>query len=155
MFPVFMMILAPWVWRIPEEGGTALDLGATNDYLEQLSVRPHGSRITFSTETLNPEPSQLWVMENFLPPLKNAKWPSSGHSLTAADTRGQEKPLPCRERKRDIRANHVFGRLDDQFVYFIWTLQLLFQDVFLGFQGRDLLIKTRGLFAGTFFCQRS
>jgi hypothetical protein len=40
------------------------------NFHEHLSIHPDGTRITFSTSTLNPEPAQLWVMENFLPPPK-------------------------------------------------------------------------------------
>ena len=59
------------LWRVPAEGGNAQDLGlASRSHLERLSVHPDGSRITFSGDTLNPERSQVWVMENFLPALK-------------------------------------------------------------------------------------
>ena len=58
------------LWRVPADGGTAQDLGSAANFHEHLSVHPDGSRITFSTETLNPEPAQLWVMENFLPARK-------------------------------------------------------------------------------------
>jgi Tol biopolymer transport system component len=58
------------IYRVPAEGGTAQDLGLRLPSLEHLSVHPDGMRITFSTETINPEPAQLWVMENFLPPTK-------------------------------------------------------------------------------------
>jgi Tol biopolymer transport system component len=55
------------LWRVPADGGTAQDLGSAANFHQRLSVHPDGTRITFSTETLNPEPAQLWVMENFLP----------------------------------------------------------------------------------------
>jgi Tol biopolymer transport system component len=61
------------LWRVPADGGPAQELGFRAPSLEHLSVHPDGSRITFSTETLNPEPPQLWVMENFLPPAKVVK----------------------------------------------------------------------------------
>jgi Tol biopolymer transport system component len=61
------------LWRAPADGGTAQDLGSVANFHEHLSVHPDGSRITFSTETLNPEPPQLWVMENFLPAAKGSK----------------------------------------------------------------------------------
>jgi Tol biopolymer transport system component len=60
------------LWRVPAEGGTAQDLGSAASFHEHFSIHPDGSRITFSTETLNPEPTQLWVMENFLPALQKA-----------------------------------------------------------------------------------
>ncbi len=58
------------LWRVPADGGAAQDLGSAANFHEHLSVHPDGSRITFSTETLKPEPAQLWVMENFLPAAK-------------------------------------------------------------------------------------
>ena len=36
-------------------------------YSRQLSVHPDGLRITYSAISENPEPAQVWVMENFLP----------------------------------------------------------------------------------------
>jgi Tol biopolymer transport system component len=61
----------PWhLWRVPADGGTAQDLGSAASFHERLTVHPNGLRITFSTQTLNPEPAQLWVMENFLPARK-------------------------------------------------------------------------------------
>jgi len=58
------------LWRVPADGGTAQDLGSAANRHGHLSVHPDGSRITFSTGTLSPEPAQLWVMENFLPARK-------------------------------------------------------------------------------------
>ena len=58
------------LWRVPAEGGNAQDLGSAAPYHSHLSLHPDGTRITFSTSTLNPEPAQLWVMENFLPARK-------------------------------------------------------------------------------------
>jgi hypothetical protein len=55
---------------VPADGGTAQDLGSAANFHEHISVHPDGTRITFSTETLKPEPAQLWVMENFLPAIK-------------------------------------------------------------------------------------
>jgi Tol biopolymer transport system component len=58
------------LWRVPADGGAAQDLGSVANFHEHLSIHPDGTRITFSTSTLNPEPAQLWVMENFLPAVK-------------------------------------------------------------------------------------
>jgi Tol biopolymer transport system component len=55
------------LWRIPADGGNAQDVGLGVRNFEQLSVHPDGARITFSADTINPERSQVWVMENFLP----------------------------------------------------------------------------------------
>jgi len=58
------------LWRVPADGGTAQDLGSAANSHEHLTVHPDGTRITFSTRTLNPEPALLWVLENFLPARK-------------------------------------------------------------------------------------
>jgi Tol biopolymer transport system component len=58
------------LWRVFPEGGDAQDLGSAAHYHSHLSMRPDGTSITFSTDTVNPEPAQLWVMENFLPAVK-------------------------------------------------------------------------------------
>jgi Tol biopolymer transport system component len=54
------------LWRIPADGGDAQDVGLVTRYHRYISVHPDGSGITFSTVPPNPEPSQVWVMENFL-----------------------------------------------------------------------------------------
>ena len=56
--------------RVPVEGGDAQDVGLVMRHYRQISVHPDGARITFSTFPSNPEPSQVWVMENFLPATK-------------------------------------------------------------------------------------
>jgi Tol biopolymer transport system component len=56
--------------RVLAEGGDAQDVGLVMRYYRQVSVHPDGSRITFSSSPSNPEPSQVWVMENFLPATK-------------------------------------------------------------------------------------
>jgi Tol biopolymer transport system component len=56
--------------RVAAEGGQAQDLGLTSRYIDQLSVHPDGSRITYSGPPTTSEPPQVWVMENFLPATK-------------------------------------------------------------------------------------
>jgi Tol biopolymer transport system component len=58
------------LWRIPSAGGTPQDVGLGVGSFEQLGVHPDGSRITFAAPTINPERSQVWVLENFLPATK-------------------------------------------------------------------------------------
>jgi Tol biopolymer transport system component len=54
------------LWRVPADGGTPQDTGlVVPNYFEQLTVHPDGLRLTFDTPTINPERSQVWVMENF------------------------------------------------------------------------------------------
>jgi Tol biopolymer transport system component len=65
---------ADWrLWRIPAEGGIPQDVGLGVSDFEGLSVHPDGLRITFSTGQLDREPSQVWIMENFLPAAKEKK----------------------------------------------------------------------------------
>lgn len=57
-------------WRlrcIPAAGGDPQDLGVVMRHFRQISVHPDGSRITFSSPPNTVEPSQVWVIENFLP----------------------------------------------------------------------------------------
>jgi len=58
------------LWRVPAEGGTPQDVGLGVRDFERLGVHPDGRRITFAAATINPERSQVWVMENFLPARK-------------------------------------------------------------------------------------
>jgi len=59
------------LWRVPSVGGTAQNLGLIMQEFQYLSVHPDGRRITFasrpSREALQ---NEIWVMENFLPPLE-------------------------------------------------------------------------------------
>lgn len=59
------------LWRVPSVGGTAQNLGLIMLGFQHLIVHPDGRRITFasrpSREALQDE---VWVMENFLPPLE-------------------------------------------------------------------------------------
>jgi Tol biopolymer transport system component len=41
--------------------------------LRHYSLHPDGQRIAFSSTGTNPEQSQVWVMENFLPADKTKK----------------------------------------------------------------------------------
>ena len=55
------------VWRIPAEGGEPLRTGLTVDELWSVRVHPDGRRVALGTAKLD---SQIWVLENFLPPAK-------------------------------------------------------------------------------------
>lgn len=58
------------LWRIPAEGGEPQRLELTVDELWSLRLHPDGRRIAFDTSGSKAE---VWVLENFLPPLKAAK----------------------------------------------------------------------------------
>jgi Tol biopolymer transport system component len=55
------------LYRIPIDGGAPQKLDLTMKRIRHLSVHPDGQRIAFSSMGANPEQSQVWVMENFLP----------------------------------------------------------------------------------------
>ena len=59
------------LWRIPADGGEPqnLDLSMKGLLPYGLSVHPDGRRIAFAAGT--PARSEIWVMENFVPALKD------------------------------------------------------------------------------------
>jgi hypothetical protein len=57
------------IWRVPAQGGTPLKLDLPK--LAFFTLHPDNSRFAFSVN--EESKSELWVMENFLPPLKVAK----------------------------------------------------------------------------------
>jgi len=57
------------VWRIPTEGGEPQKTELAMEGLRSLRFHPDGKRIAFSAGR---QPYEVWVMENFLPPLKSA-----------------------------------------------------------------------------------
>ena len=58
------------LWMIPTEGGEPRKLGLAIYELINLSIHPDGQRIAFSSGKAGAE---IWVMENFLPKLKDKK----------------------------------------------------------------------------------
>jgi len=61
------------LYRISVEGGDLQNLGISTTFIDDISVHPSGRYLSFSSsgpEWRNPE---LWVMENFLPKLKDKK----------------------------------------------------------------------------------
>jgi Tol biopolymer transport system component len=56
--------------RVPVTGGESQNLGVTMDLMPHISCHPDGRRIAF---TSGPARYDVWVMENFLPPLKAAR----------------------------------------------------------------------------------
>jgi hypothetical protein len=57
------------VWRIPAEGGEPQKTELAMEGLRSLRFHPDGKRIAFSAGR---QQYEVWVMENFLPPLKSA-----------------------------------------------------------------------------------
>ena len=51
--------------RIPAEGGESQKLGLTMQNLNEVRLHPDGQRLALSVTGVSP--SELWVMENFLP----------------------------------------------------------------------------------------
>jgi Tol biopolymer transport system component len=59
------------IWRVPAQGGTPLKLDISIPKLLFFALHPDNSRFAFSVT--KESKSELWVLENFLPPLKVAK----------------------------------------------------------------------------------
>ena len=60
------------LYHVAPDGGEAQKINLNMAQLRHFSVHPDGRHIAFSSMGLNPEQSQVWVMENFLP-IKKAK----------------------------------------------------------------------------------
>jgi len=59
------------LWRVPAAGGEAVSLGLTGERLVDFAMSPDGRQLVFGDyKRLAPE---LWVMENFLPALSQAR----------------------------------------------------------------------------------
>ena len=55
------------LWRIAVESGEPQNLGVAMNVLSQISIHPDGRRIAYN---YGASKSEVWVMENLLPPLK-------------------------------------------------------------------------------------
>ncbi len=58
------------LYRVSVDGGEPQKLDLAMGRIRHLSVHPDGQRIAFSSLGANPEQSQVWVMENYLPAKK-------------------------------------------------------------------------------------
>jgi len=59
------------IWRVPAQGGTPLKLDLSVPKMESFTLHPDNRRFAFRVN--EGSKSELWVMENFLPPPKVAK----------------------------------------------------------------------------------
>jgi len=59
------------IWRVPAQGGTPLKLDLSVPKMASFTLHPDNSRFAFSVD--EGSKSELWVMENFLPPTKATK----------------------------------------------------------------------------------
>jgi hypothetical protein len=59
------------IWRVPAQGGTPLKLDLSIQKMLFFSLHPDNRRFAFSVD--EGSKSELWVLENFLPPPKVAK----------------------------------------------------------------------------------
>jgi Tol biopolymer transport system component len=59
------------IWRIPVQGGTPLKLELSIAGMESIALHPDNRRIAYSVN--EGTKTELWVLENFLPPLKAVK----------------------------------------------------------------------------------
>jgi sugar lactone lactonase YvrE len=53
------------IWRVPVTGGEAENIGISMNRIRALRMNPDGRRIAF--DSVIDAPSELWVLENFLP----------------------------------------------------------------------------------------
>lgn len=56
------------VWRVPVTGGEPQKLELAMPALHHLRIHPDGRQIAFMAKSLQAEKSEVWVLENFLPP---------------------------------------------------------------------------------------
>ena len=61
------------IWRIPVAGGEPQDLGFEMKFFDNISAHPDGQHFAFSSYGTEYRPSEVWVMENFLPENKIEK----------------------------------------------------------------------------------
>jgi len=61
------------IWRVPAQGGTPLKLDISVPKMDDFSFALHPDNRRFAFTVNEGSKSELWVMENFLPPLKVAK----------------------------------------------------------------------------------
>ena len=59
------------IWRVPAQGGTPLKLDLSVPKLQYFALHPDNRRFAFGVN--EGSESELWVLENFLPPTKAAK----------------------------------------------------------------------------------
>lgn len=59
------------IWRVPLAGGEAENIGISMDRIRELRIHPDGRRIAF--DSVIDAPSELWVLENFLPKANAAR----------------------------------------------------------------------------------
>jgi Tol biopolymer transport system component len=57
------------VWRVSLENGERQRLDLNADYTGPFLPSPDGQHIAFHTQRSSKKPTEIWVMENFLPPL--------------------------------------------------------------------------------------
>jgi len=59
------------LWRVPVDGGEPESLGLEIDRdIRNISVRPNGRQVVFSSRGAPSNASEIWVMENFLPDIE-------------------------------------------------------------------------------------
>lgn len=59
------------IWQVPLDGGTPKKIGINEMSLRSVTAHPDGKRIAFVASTEGEVAA--WIMENFLPQIKDAK----------------------------------------------------------------------------------
>jgi hypothetical protein len=60
------------VWRVPVTGGEPQKLELAMPSLQHLRIHPDGRQVAF-TASSQAEKSEVWALENFLPPLADSE----------------------------------------------------------------------------------
>jgi len=59
------------LWRVPVQGGDAENLKLKMNNFTNLNIHPDGQRITFASYVGDEMAAKIWIMENFLPKIKD------------------------------------------------------------------------------------
>jgi len=76
-------VARPELWRILAAGGEPQKLEITLPNMEHLRIHPDGRQIAFSSSSPQAAKSEVWVLENFLPPLADSKPPAAADASAA------------------------------------------------------------------------
>jgi hypothetical protein len=68
------------LWRVPAAGGSPQKLDIPLPVMNWLRIHPDGRQITFSSQGTQTAKSEIWVLENFLPPPADARPAAAAHS---------------------------------------------------------------------------
>ena len=71
------------LWRVPAGGGEPQKLEVSLPGMPHLRIHPDGRQIAFSARSPETDKSEIWALENFLPPLDDSKRPAAANASDA------------------------------------------------------------------------